>query len=101
MSSEGIAEQLLENFKSVKRKNRKGPSLNKGKGVNDICEYFIHDGIVVDTNDLAIYDAITVESLKDFLNRMLTNGHIYEYILKNAANVLSTQFKVLSLQSVI
>ncbi len=82
MSSEGIAEQLLENFKSVKRKNRKGPSLNKGKGVNDICEYFIHDGIVVDTNDLAIYDAITVESLKDFLNRMLTNGHIYEYILK-------------------
>ena len=82
MSEKGIDEQLLENFKSTKRKNRKSPSLNKGKSADDISEYFIHDGIVVDTDDLALYDAITVDSLKDFLNRMLANGHIYEYILK-------------------
>ena len=82
MAEKSIDEQLLENFKSAKRKNRKAPSLNKGKNADDICDYFIHDGIVVDTNDLALYDAITVDSLKDFLNRMLTNGHIYEYIMK-------------------
>lgn len=84
MSSEGISEQLLENFKSVKRKERKDPPLNKGKGADDIREYFIHDGIVIDTNDLALYDAITVQSLKDFLHQMLANGHIYEYIMKTA-----------------
>ena len=82
MAEKSIDEQLLENFKSAKRKNRKAPSLNKGKNADDICEYFIHDGIVVDTNDLALYDAITLDSLKDFLNRILTNGHIYEYIMK-------------------
>ena len=82
MSEKGIDEQLLENFKSTKRKNRKAPSLKTGKSADDISEYFIHDGIVVDTDDLALYDGVNVDSLKDFLNRMLTNGHIYEYILK-------------------
>ncbi|MBO7557949.1 MAG: insulinase family protein [Bacteroidaceae bacterium] len=82
MTDKGIDEQLLENFKSLKRKNRKAPSLNKGKSADDIREYFIHDGIVIDTNDLALYDAITVDSLKDFLSRMLTNGNILEYVLK-------------------
>lgn len=82
MSSEGITQQLLDNFKNLKRKNRKAPSLNTGKTADDIREYFIHDGMVIDTNDLALYDAITVDSLKDFLRRMLTNGNIYEYIMK-------------------
>ena len=82
MTDKGIDEQLLENFKSLKRKNRKAPSLNKNKSADDIREYFIHDGIVIDTNDLALYDAITVDSLKDFLSKMLTNGNIYEYIMK-------------------
>jgi predicted Zn-dependent peptidase len=82
MTDEGIDEQLLENFKSLKRKNRKAPSLDKGKSADDIREYFIHDGIVIDTNDLTLYDAITVDSLKDFLSKMLTNGNIYEYIMK-------------------
>ena len=81
MTDKGIDEHLLENFKSLKRKNRKAPSLNK-KSADDIREYFIHDGIVIDTNDLALYDAITADSLKDFLSRMLTNGNIYEYVLK-------------------
>ncbi|MBR2153384.1 MAG: insulinase family protein [Bacteroidaceae bacterium] len=82
MTDKGIDEQLLENFKSLKRKNRKAPSLNKNKNADDIREYFIHDGIVIDTKDLALYDAITVDSLKDFLSRMLTNGNLYEYIMK-------------------
>lgn len=82
MTDKGIDEQLLENFKSLKRKNRKAPSLNKKKSADDIREYFIHDGMVIDTNDLALYDAITVDSLKDFLSRMLTNGNIHEYVMK-------------------
>ena len=82
MTDKGIDEQLLENFKSLKRKNRKAPSLNKGKSAYDICDYFIHDGVVIDTNDLTLYDAITADTLKDFLRRMLTNGNIYEYIMK-------------------
>ena len=82
MTDKGIDEQLLENFKSLKRKNRKAPSLNKGKSAYDICDYFIHDGVVIDTNDLTLYDAITADSLKNFLSRMLTNGNIYEYIMK-------------------
>lgn len=81
MSEKGIDAQLLENFKSLKRKQRKAPSINKGKSADDIREYFIHDGIVIDTNDLALYDAITSESLRDFLNKLLTNGHTYEYIM--------------------
>ena len=81
MTDKGIDEQLLENFKSLKRKNRKAPSLNK-ESADDICEYFVHDGIVIDTNDLALYDAITADSLKDFLGRMIANGNIYEYIMK-------------------
>ncbi len=82
MTDKGIDEQLLENFKSLKHKNRKAPSLNKGKSAEDIRDYFIHDGVVIDTNDLTLYDAITADSLKDFLSRMLTNGNIYEYIMK-------------------
>lgn len=81
MSEKGIDAQLLENFKSLKRKQRKAPSLNKGKSADDIREYFIRDGIVIDTNDLSLYDAITTESLNDFLNKLLTNGHTYEYIM--------------------
>lgn len=81
MSEKGIDAQLLENFKSLKRKQRKAPSLNKGKSADDIREYFIHDGIVIDTNDLALYDAITPESLRDFLTKLLTNGNTYEYIM--------------------
>ena len=81
MTDKGIDEQLLENFKSLKRKNRKAPSLNK-KSADDIRDYFIHDGVVIDTNDLALYEAITVDSLKDFLSRMLTNGNIHEYVMK-------------------
>ena len=38
--------------------------------------------MVIDTNDLALYEAITVDSLKDFLSRMLTNGNIHEYVMK-------------------
>ena len=82
MTDNGIDEQLLENFKSLKRKNRKAPSLNKDKSAKDIREYFIHDGIVIDTDNLSLYDAITVDSLKDFLSKMLTNGNIFEYIMK-------------------
>lgn len=81
MSEKGIDAQLLENFKRLKRKQRKAPSLNKGKSADDIREYFIHDGIVIDTNALALYDAITTESLRDFLNKLLTNGHTYEYVM--------------------
>ena len=72
----------VTDIKSLKRKNRKAPSLNKKKSADDIREYFIHDGMVIDTNDLALYEAITVDSLKDFLSRMLTNGNIHEYVMK-------------------
>lgn len=82
MCNDGITAQLLDNFKSLKRKNRKAPPLNNAKSASDIREYFIHDGVVIDTDDPVLYDAVTVDSLKDFLNRMLTNGHIYEYIMK-------------------
>lgn len=81
LSETGIDAQLLENFKSLKRKRRKAPSLNKGKSADDIREYYIHDGIVIDTNDLSLYDAITTESLRNFLSKLLTNGHVYEYIM--------------------
>lgn len=81
MTTAGIDAQLLENFKSLKRKQRKAPSLNKGKSADDIREYYIHDGILIDTNDLTLYDAVTPASLKDFLIRLLTNGNTYEYIM--------------------
>jgi predicted Zn-dependent peptidase len=82
LADKGIDEQLLENYKALRHKQHKAPSLNKSKSADDIRTYFVNGGIVIDNNDLTCVDAVTTASLQDFLKRLLSDGHTYEYVMK-------------------
>ena len=82
LADKGIDEQLLANYKALRHKQHKAPSLNTDKSADDIRTYFVNGGIVIDNNDLTCVDAVTTASLQDFLKRLLSDGHTYEYVMK-------------------
>ncbi|MCR5395773.1 MAG: insulinase family protein [Bacteroidales bacterium] len=76
-----LSQQLLDGFLNYKKKRIASHSrADEADWV--LYQNCLHDGVVVPSQDISVYQTVSLASLRDFARQLLQHGHWYEYVIQ-------------------